>query len=304
MRLADYSQTVTVDQLDAALRAGQFEGVAHYMAGTPGWVIRIEDPAVVDGIRTRGWPQFGIDVPRSPSDVNGAATAVVLAQTYGCPAGFVVYLDVEPVVFALDAAGWAAAADRWCDDIRTAGFSPGPYGNDATVAACGSRANTIWRAKPGQCDPAGPGLADAFMAGRRIVQCGSGAWGGVEMDVNYSQFAIGGAVASFPASDQAESEVDLAYMTMTGHGAPTAADREYWAQIALTQGLQSMVDGIATSVEAQQHQADQAKMLALFRAGAFTSGPGPAGPPGPAPDTSTLATKADLEQLRTNLHGV
>lgn len=192
MKVADYSDQVTVDQLDAALRAGGFEAVLHYVAGTPGWALRIEDPAVVAGIRAKGWPQMGIDIPFSPADVDGAATAARAAQVYGCAAGFRLWLDIEPSRWELDKPGWIAAADRWCDDVRAAGFSPGVYGVDETVAACANHADAIWRAKPDECDPAGPGLADAFFAGRRMIQCGSGAWGGVEFDVNYSQFPIGG----------------------------------------------------------------------------------------------------------------
>ena len=47
MKLADYSDRVTADQLDTALRLGGFEGVFHYLSGTPGFIIRIETPDVV-----------------------------------------------------------------------------------------------------------------------------------------------------------------------------------------------------------------------------------------------------------------
>ena len=194
MRIGDYSQRVTADQLDAALRAGGFDGVSHYMAGTLGFALRIEDPAIVAEIRGKGWPQLGIDIPFSPSNVDGEATATRVAQVYGFGPGLGIGLDIEPVRFVLDPAAWAAASDRWCDQVRAAGFSPGVYGTDPTVAACANRADWIWRARPGECDPAGPGLASAFFAGRRIIQCGSGAWSGVEFDVNYSQFAVGGDV--------------------------------------------------------------------------------------------------------------
>ena len=59
MKLADYSSAVTVDQLDAALRAGGFEGVFHYTSGS--FARRIESVEVVEGIRARGWPQLAID---------------------------------------------------------------------------------------------------------------------------------------------------------------------------------------------------------------------------------------------------
>lgn len=199
-KLADYSQTVTVDQLDAALRAGAFEGVFHYLAGTPGFALRIEDPAIVEGIRAKGWPQAGIDIPRDPINVDGAGTGVRARDAYGCPPGTEIYLDIEPARFARDPASWPRAADGWCDAIREAGFVPGVYGTDETISACANHADRVWRAKPGECDPAGPGLAATFFAGNRIIQCGSGVWGDVEFDVSYSQFEIGGDPMKLDAS--------------------------------------------------------------------------------------------------------
>jgi hypothetical protein len=202
MKLADYSQVVTVDQLDAALRAGGFEGVFHYLSGTPGWVRRIETLDVVAGIRSRGWPQFGIDIPLlNAIDGDGAARATI---GYGFGPGFRLALDIEPVLFTADPAGWAVAADRWCDLVRSHGLSPGVYGTDETVSACANHADWIWRAKPGECDPAGPGLNPAFFAGQRAIQCGQGTFGTVNMDVSYSQFAITGGIdvlATGPLSD-------------------------------------------------------------------------------------------------------
>jgi len=203
VKLADYSQVVTVDQLDAALRAGGFEGVFHYTSGS--FALRLEDPAVVAGIRARGWPQLAIDVPHLV-DVDGAAAARA-AIAYGFPAGALLALDIEPGPYRADPAGWAAAADRWCPAVRAAGLSPVVYGVDETVAACANQADSIWRAKPDMCDPAGPGLADAFFAGCRIVQCGAGVFGGVEMDVSYSQFAIGG--EDMLTTNQAQQLEDL-----------------------------------------------------------------------------------------------
>src|SRR5690348_5325084 len=139
MKLADYSQAVTADQLDAALRAGGFEGVFHYVAGSPGWVRRIELPSVVAAIRTRGWPQIGIDIP-TLARIDGAAAAARARDVYGFGPGFRLALDIEPSLFEQDRAGWAAAADRWCDQVRAAGLSPGVYGTDATVAACANHA--------------------------------------------------------------------------------------------------------------------------------------------------------------------
>lgn len=190
MKLADYSQAVTVDQLDAALRAGAFGGVFHYVHGS--FARRLEDPAVVAGIRARGWPQLAIDVPHLV-DVDGAAAARA-AIAYGYPAGALLGLDVEAGEFDVDPAGWTAAADRWCPAVRAAGLSPGVYGPDRAVAACGTHAEWIWRARPGMCDPAGEGLAPGFFAGHRIVQCDAGLFGGVELDVNYSQFTMEGAM--------------------------------------------------------------------------------------------------------------
>jgi hypothetical protein len=188
VRLGDYSDRVTVDQLDAALRAGAFEGVWHYVHGS--FARRLEDPAVVAGIRARGWPQAAIDVPHLV-DIDGAA-AVRAAIAYGFGAGALLGLDVEAEEFDADPAGWTAAADRWCPAVRAAGLSPGVYGPDRAVSACATAADWIWRARPGMCDPAGPGLAATFKAGRRIVQCGNGVFAGLEMDVSYSQFPIGG----------------------------------------------------------------------------------------------------------------
>lgn len=190
-KLADYSQAVTVDSLDTALREGGFDGVFHYLRGTPGFVVRVETPEVVGGIRDRGWPQAGIDLPRTPGDADGNAL-VLVAQWYGCPPGHQLYLDIEPDVFAqFGANAWAAAADVWAGQVRAGGYSPNGYGTDATLAACANRMDRIWRAKPGQCDPAGPGLDPAFFAGRRATQCGAAVIGGIEMDISFSEFPLG-----------------------------------------------------------------------------------------------------------------
>lgn len=189
MKLADYSAVVTYQELDAALAAGGFEGVFHYLGDD--FALREEDPLLVAYIRARGWPQAGIFVP-SLQAVNGAADAQRALFTYGFPQSSPHFLDIEPGEFAADPAGWANAADAWCDAMRAAGLSPGVYGTDLTVAACANHADLIWRAKPGQCDPAGPGLDPSFFAGRRASQCDQAVFAGVAMDVSYSEFQLGG----------------------------------------------------------------------------------------------------------------
>lgn len=186
-RIADYSQVVTVEQLDGALRAGGFDAVCHYLGDD--FALREEDPAVVAGIRALGWPQLGIFVP-SLARVGGAGDAQRALWTYSFPPGSRHLLDVEPDEFAADPAGWAAAAGGWCDAMRAAGLSPGVYGTDATVAACGSRGDFIVRAVPGMCDPAGPGLDPAYFAGARAVQCLQGMWNRVVMDGSVSEFEV------------------------------------------------------------------------------------------------------------------
>lgn len=187
MKWGDYSQEVTGAQLADALVAGGFEGVLHYMAGTSGFVLRVELPAVVQEIAARGFPQMGIDTPTLGA-VNGPATAQRVRGVYGKGPGFVVWLDIEPDQFRINPDAWVAKADAWCDAIRAAGLVPGVYGTDVTVAACANRADRIWRAKPDMCDPAGPGLDSAFFAGRRMVQCSVEVAGGVEFDVSFSQW--------------------------------------------------------------------------------------------------------------------
>lgn len=183
-RWADYSQRVTSAQLVDALRASGSDGVLHYLGGDN--ALRLELVSVVQDVREQGWPQMGISVPRLAT-VSGRLDVYQASNVYGFGPGFRLWLDVEPEEFDLDPAGWAVAADGWCDDVRAGNMSPGVYGVDRTVAACGSRADRIWRAKPGQCDPAGPGLDPAFLAGRRMVQCEQGVWAGVEMDLSYSE---------------------------------------------------------------------------------------------------------------------
>lgn len=186
MKIADYSAAVTVDQLDRALRAGGFEAVFHYTSGS--FARRIETRGVVAGIKALGWPQLGIDVPTLVTINGGSAADAAIA--FGFPQGSRLALDIEPAEFDVEPGGWARAADAWCNAVRAKGLMPGVYGVDRTVAACGNRADWIWRAKPGMCDPAGPGLAADFFVGRRAVQCGFGTWEGVEMDVSYSQFTV------------------------------------------------------------------------------------------------------------------
>jgi hypothetical protein len=187
-KFLDYSQVVTPDQLDGALRAASCDAVAHYLSGD--FALRIEDPAVVSAIRARGWHQCGISVP-TLGGVNGAADAATARDVYGFGAGFQLALDIEPDEFRGNPGAWGAAADAWCDQVRAAGLSPGVYGTDDTVAACGNHADWIWRAKPGQCDPAGPGLDPAFFAGQRAAQCITTTVAGVSVDVDFSQFPIG-----------------------------------------------------------------------------------------------------------------
>src|SRR2546430_2584948 len=130
MKLGDYSDPVTVQQLDAALRAGSFEGVFHYLAGNN--ALRIEDAAVVAGIRDRGWPQAGISLPTVDS-VDGAADARRARDVSHFGDGFQLYLDIEPGDFNQAPDRWPAAANRWCDGVGAAGLSPGVYGVDRTV---------------------------------------------------------------------------------------------------------------------------------------------------------------------------
>lgn len=279
MKLADYSQRVTVDQLDAALRAGGFDGVFHYLAGTDGFALRIEDPAVVAGIRAKGWPQAGIDIPRDPPLVNGAAAAARAKGMYGCPPGFEIYLDIEPARFVLDPAGWARAADVWCDDVRHEGLSPGVYGVDETLAACANHADTVWRAKPGMCDPAGPGLADAFFAGRRIVQCGVLTAGGVEFDVSYSQFTVG--VEMFTSNEKL-ALVHRWYATYLGRLPESEAAMEGWAN--------QLADDRSNVREIQDHFATSDEATAwLAKLNAIRAGTLPPGPPAPHAHSVTVS---------------
>lgn len=189
-KLADYSDVVTVDQLDAALRAGAFDGVFHYIHGTPGYVRRVEDMAIVDGIRARGWLQAGIDLPRTPGDVDGNALASV-ANWYGFPKRARMMLDIEPSQFAAFS-GWDVAADNWCNNVRAGGYSPITYGTDETLAACSNHADAIVRAVPGLANPDGPGLNPNFMPGARAVQFTQVTLNGINFDVSNSEFSLGG----------------------------------------------------------------------------------------------------------------
>lgn len=186
---ADYSADTNVEQLDAALRAAGVDGVTHYISGL--FARRVESPAIVNMMRALLWPQMGISVP-TLGTVNGAYDASRARDVYGFPAGSIMWLDIEPTQFRSAPLAWAARADEWCGEVRVAGYVPGVYGTDDTVAACANQADRIWRAKPGMCDPAGPGLADDFFAGRRAVQCRNGVFAGLEMDINYAQFDLGG----------------------------------------------------------------------------------------------------------------
>jgi hypothetical protein len=256
MKLGDYSDPVTVQQLDAALRAGGFDGVFHYLAGNN--ARRIEDPAVVAGIRDRGWPQAGISVPTVGS-VDGAADARRTRDVYGFGDGFQLYLDIEPGDFDADPDRWPAAANRWCDAVRAAGLSPGVYGVDRTVAACSDRADHIWRAKPGLCDPAGPGLADTFFAGKRAVQCDSGKFpdapGGVVMDVSFSQFdlsATGGdlEMAGFADTTLGQKMDQLANVLLAGFDS-RVPNPAIFATLAAIRGDES---GLLAAVQASQQK--------------------------------------------------
>lgn len=191
--LADYSDQVTVPQLDSALRQLGFDGgVWHYIHGN--FAFRIETPDVVNGIRALGWAQGGIDVPTLDT-VSGVSMAAA-ARAYGFPSGAKMLLDIEPVEFNAAPAFWQAAADAWCDDIRHEGYVPVVYGTDTTLLVCASHADFILRAVPGDCDPTSPGLPGAaqlppsFFAGRRANQCTVAAANGVSFDVSVSEFTL------------------------------------------------------------------------------------------------------------------
>lgn len=192
-RHADYSQVVTVAQLDGALHAGAFDAVWHYIGDD--FARREEDPDVVAGIRALGWPQGAIVVVRAPSSVDPVGDIARL-RNYGFPPGARLLLDIEPTVFDQDPVGWANAANQWALVVRAGAYSPVVYGVDRTVAACGNLTDAILRAVPGMCDPAAPGpqgLNPAFRPGVRAVQCSQGTWNGVEMDLSVSQFTMEGA---------------------------------------------------------------------------------------------------------------
>jgi hypothetical protein len=205
-KAADYSQVVTAAELDAALRSGGFQSVWHYVGDD--FALREEDPNVVADIRSRGWPQGGIFVVRAPSSVNAAAD-VQRARAYGFPPGSKLALDVEPSVFDQDRTGWARACDAWAPGIRAGGYLAVIYGVDRTVAACGNQMDYLWRAVPGECDPAGPGLDPAWKPGVRMIQCGSGVFSGVSMDISYSQFSLA-AAAPPPAPSLPQEDNDMA----------------------------------------------------------------------------------------------
>jgi hypothetical protein len=254
LKLADYSDVVTVQQLDAALRAGGFQGVFHYLAGNN--ARRIEDPAVVAGIRDRGWPQAGISVP-TVNAVDGAADARRTREVYRFGDGFQLYLDIEPAEFDADPVRWPAAANRWCDAVRAARLSPGVYGVDRTVSACSDHADRIWRAKPGLCDPAGPGLAPSFFAGRRAVQCDAGKFpdapGGVVMDVSFSQFdlsATGGdlEMAGFADTTLGQKLDQLANVLLAGFDS-RVPNPAIFATLAAIKGDES---GLLAAMQASQ----------------------------------------------------
>lgn len=186
-KFADYSDVTSAGQIDAMLRAGAFNGIAHYIAGNN--ARRRELPSVVQAVRQLGWPQMGISVP-TIGFVNGAQDAEIASNDYRMPAGAIIWLDIEPTEFDSAPNAWPTEADRWCDGIRAGGYSPGIYGVDRTVAACSNHADRIWRAKPGECDPAAEGLDSAFFAGKRAIQCAQVTIAGLTVDVSYSEFSI------------------------------------------------------------------------------------------------------------------
>lgn len=261
---ADYSQVTTAGQIHAALLQGGLDGVTHYLAGNN--ALRIEDPQVVREVRALGWPQMGISVPTLGS-VNGAVDAGRARDSYGCPPGMIYWLDVEPSEFAADPTGWAVAADRWCDDVRVGGYAPGIYGTDPTVAACANRADRIWRAKPGMCDPAGPGLDPTFFAGRRAVQCSAAVLAGLSVDISYSQFPL-------EVTMTAEQAAQLAYLYQQWNNGPAGGPktlRDYFGDIfngvAALQGLLTNPPGTGLTVAQAQQLSDLVAAVGRLEAG-------------------------------------
>lgn len=96
---------------------------------------------------------------------------------------------------------------------------------------------------------------------------------GLEVDGGWVDDGYADAMTtSFPAQDEAEQAVDSAYEVLTGHTAPSDADREHWVEIALTEGLRSMFEQFAAAAEATAHQVDMLRMLTDYRAGKLGEG--------------------------------
>lgn len=211
LKLADYSQEVTDAQLDQALRDGAFDAVFHYLGGN--FALHIETTEVVTGIRSRNWPQMGIFVP-TLNAVNGPTDAQTALTTYSFPLFSRHFLDIEPDEFNSNKQAWPTAANQWCDAIRSAGLSPGIYGTPDTVAACGNHADAIWIAEPDQCDPTLAPLDPMFFAGRRAIQCSTLVVGGVDFDVSFGQFPIGGTKPMTVSAKRPDGGTD--YYTLVG----------------------------------------------------------------------------------------
>src|SRR5215470_16917893 len=128
IKFLDYSDAITVDQLDAILRESGAQGVAQYLGGD--FALRPESPSVIAGIQARGWPVMGIWV----SSVAGrsgsvdAASCATAARTAQLPAGRFVAVDIEPDIFSQFPAASVTYADAFNDTIRGAGYSPVVYG--------------------------------------------------------------------------------------------------------------------------------------------------------------------------------
>src|SRR5579859_155703 len=273
----------------ANAKYGDVTGAAFYLGGDN--ALHPWDVAMTEAFLATP-PEQGMAIYVPALDHSGSADgqdAVAEARRYGLPAGFKVCVDIEPSNFNRAGLSFSKTyADEWCDVVRAAGYSPGPYGTPATVADCADHADYIWVARPGQPDPTQVGLNPAFFAGKRAVQWGQEVFNGISCDISTSEFGLSAILAGSPPGhleegmtpDELTAIHDLVQFSVWGVVDTSAKSRgEFVAAVQGGKSIVSIADGWRQNPQAA---AWQAKLAAVG------GKPGPAGPQGPKGDVGLI----------------
>lgn len=196
MKFLDAAYAQSVPQMVAALQGEQAQGFAYYVGGN--LALHAWESPIVTGVRDAGFQAMGIYVSTVAGRDGSAdgAEAAHLQAIYG--QDLLCCWDLEPSIYKADIAGALAYGVRWADAVRSWGLIPVLYSIPAACAFIGDKGfDAVWAAAPGVSDPSQI-FAISFFPGKVAVQYGSGNLGGVDYDLNISEFEFTAAAFTVP----------------------------------------------------------------------------------------------------------